>query len=64
VLDATLTLDQQDDKDYVLLFRSGTKRKIAAWTTGSAHAIDVKFTGKKETLGALPIYIDCGTASN
>lgn len=57
-------VDQPNDKDYVLLFSSGKKRKIAAWTIGSAHAIDVKFTGKKERLGALPIYIDCGTASN
>lgn len=57
-------IEQGDDKDYVLLFSSGKKRKIAAWTTGPSHVAVIKFTGKKETLSALPVYIDCGKASN
>ncbi len=57
-------MDQGDDKDYVLLFSSGKKRKIAAWTTGSPHPIDIKYTSKKATVSSLPIYIDCGSATN
>jgi hypothetical protein len=56
-------LDQSDDKDYVLLFSSAKKRKLAAWTTGSPHSILIKFTGKKVTVSALPIYIDCNAVN-
>ena len=55
---------QGEDTDYVLLFSSGKNRKIAAWTTGSPHAVTIEATGKKATLGALPVYIDCGNAAN
>jgi hypothetical protein len=57
-------LDQKDDKDFVLLFSSGKKRKIAAWTTVAPHAIEIKYTGKKATVGLMPIYIECGPAPN
>lgn len=49
--------DQGDDKDYVLLFASGKKQKLAAWTTGAPHAITLKLTGKKVAVGSLPTYV-------
>ena len=50
-------LDQPDDKDYALLFTSGKKQKIAAWTTGAPHTITVKLTGKKIAVSSLPTYV-------
>jgi polysaccharide biosynthesis protein PslG len=35
-------IDQGIDKDYVLLFTSGKKHKLAIWTTGEKHTSDVK----------------------
>jgi hypothetical protein len=50
-------LDQGDDKDYALLFSSGKKQKIAAWTTGPAHTMTLKLTGKKVAVSILPTYL-------
>jgi hypothetical protein len=50
-------LDQGDGKDYALLFKSGKKQKIAAWTTGTPHTITLKLTGKKVAVGLLPTYV-------
>ena len=52
-------IDQADDKDFVLLFSSGKKRKMAAWTTGAPHTVQVKFNGTKLALSGLPTYVDC-----
>jgi hypothetical protein len=50
-------IDQGDDKDYVLLFSSGTKRKVAAWTMTTPHSVQLKFNGAKLALSTLPTYV-------
>jgi hypothetical protein len=35
----------QSDSDYLLIFAKGKSYKLAAWTTGTDHAIPIPFTG-------------------
>ncbi len=51
-------VDQTDEKDYVLLFSKGKKRKLAAWSTVSPHSISLKLTKTTMNVGLLPVYIE------
>jgi polysaccharide biosynthesis protein PslG len=50
-------VDLGDDKDYALVFASGKKQKVVAWTTAAPHTLTLKLTGKKVAVGLLPVYV-------